>query len=67
MSHELFNNNSRAALHRADHVARHGGSFVKGVRGWEWKKDAAPKAAAPKAAAPKAAAPKKATKKAKGD
>ena len=32
-----FNEDSRAKGNREKHVAAHGGEFVKGRKGWEWR------------------------------
>jgi hypothetical protein len=31
-----FNDCSKAKQNRAKHIASHGGTFVKGKKGWEW-------------------------------
>jgi hypothetical protein len=32
-----FNEDSKAKNNRAKYVAEHGGEFVKGSKGWEWR------------------------------
>ena len=34
-----FNDDARAQRNRKNYIAKHGGEFIKGRRGWEWHEE----------------------------
>ena len=58
-----FNDCSKAKQNRAKHIASHGGTFVKGKKGWEWVASVSkPKPAVTVTAKPKTSSKKKKSK-----